>query len=116
MKAGSSSWSGRWVARRWSSIFAALLAACRGTAEAASVDFARLVYPYLDKEMKLATPLSLDRLCRLAHVSRPGYYRWRDAKPAADSDLELRDEIQRIALEYPCYGWPRVTRELGDRG
>jgi len=66
--------------------------------------------------MKLATPLSLDRLCRLAHVSRAGYYRWRDAKPAADSDLELRDEIQRIALEYPCYGWPRVTRELGDRG
>lgn len=28
----------------------------------------------------------------------------------------MRDEIQRIALEFPYYGWPRITRELGDRG
>ena len=66
--------------------------------------------------MSLATPLSLDRLCRLAHVSRAGFYRWRNVAPSTDPDLELRDEIQRIALEYPCYGWPRVTRELGNRG
>jgi transposase InsO family protein len=28
----------------------------------------------------------------------------------------LRDAIQRIALEYPAYGWPRMTRELRRRG
>jgi transposase InsO family protein len=22
-----------------------------------------------------------------------------------DADIDLRDEIQRIALEWPCYGW-----------
>lgn len=64
----------------------------------------------------MATPISLERLCRLAVVSRAGFYRWQHASEAVDRDLDLRDEIQRIALEFPYYGWPRVTRELGDRG
>jgi putative transposase len=52
----------------------------------------------------------------LAQVSRAGFYRWRDRPPAGDSDIDLRDEIQQIALEWPCYGWRRVTRELHQRG
>jgi transposase InsO family protein len=66
--------------------------------------------------MSLATPIPLERLCRLARVSRAGYYRWQDAPPAVDPDLDLRDEIQRIALESPSYGWPRITGELKRRG
>lgn len=66
--------------------------------------------------MSLATPISVERLCRLALVSRAGFYRWRNAPEAADRDVDLRDRIQRIALEFPYYGWPRITRELGDRG
>ena len=50
--------------------------------------------------MSLAIPIPLDRLCRLALVSRAGFYRWRDASEADDRDLDLRDEIQRIALEF----------------
>ena len=64
--------------------------------------------------MSLATPIHLERLCRLALVSRAGFYRWRDASEAVDRDLDLRDEIQRVALEFPYYGWPRITRELGE--
>lgn len=66
--------------------------------------------------MNLATPIPLERLCRLAVVSRAGFYRWRNAPEAVDRDLDLRDEIQRIALEFPYYGRPRVTGELHDRG
>jgi len=66
--------------------------------------------------MSLATPIALERLCRLAHVSRAGYYRWQHTLPAVDPDLDLRDEIQRIALEFPSYGWPRITAELKRRG
>jgi putative transposase len=51
--------------------------------------------------MSLATPIPLGRLCQLAGVSRPGYYRWLEAPPALDRDLDLRDEIQRIALDPP---------------
>jgi len=66
--------------------------------------------------MKLATLIPARRLCALAAVSRAGFYRWQQAPPAADADLDLRDEIQRIALEWPCYGWRRVTAELRRRG
>ena len=66
--------------------------------------------------MSLATPIPLERLCHLAQVSRAGYYRWHGAPSAADPDLDLRDEIQRIALESPSYGWPRITAELKRRG
>lgn len=66
--------------------------------------------------MTLATPLSVKRLCRLVEVSRAGFYRWRDATPVEDGDLDLRDQIQRIALQWPCYGWRRVQAELRRRG
>ena len=75
-----------------------MLAACRGAAQAASIDYPRLVYPYLEKEMSLATPIPVQRLCALAQVSRAGFYRWRHASPAEDADIDLRDEIQKIAL------------------
>jgi putative transposase len=66
--------------------------------------------------MSLSTPIPVQRLCVLAQVSRAGFYRWRHAPPAADADIDLRDEIQRIALEWPCYGWRRMTAELRRRG
>ena len=70
--------------------------------------------------MSLATPIPVKRLCGLAQVSRAGFYRWRQAgSPAGttkDADMDLRDEIQRIALEWPCYGWRRVRAELRRRG
>jgi transposase InsO family protein len=34
---------------------------------------------------------------------------------AGDADLDLRDAIQRIALEFPNYGRPRITAELHRR-
>jgi putative transposase len=54
-------------------------------------------------------------MCELGQVSRAGWYRQgADAQPA-DRDLKLRDEIQRIALEWPAYGSRRITRELKRR-
>lgn len=60
----------------------------------------------------MATPIPLQRRCQLALVSRAGFYRWRNAPPVVDADMELRDAIQRIALEFNCYGRWRVKREL----
>lgn len=66
--------------------------------------------------MSLATPMPLERLCHLSGVSRGGFYRWRQSPEEIDSDIDLRDEIQQIALEWPSYGWRRVRKELGRRG
>ena len=62
--------------------------------------------------MSLATLLPLGRLCQLAQVSRAGFYRCRQAPEDGRTDLDLRDRLQRIALEFPSYGWRRVTAEL----
>jgi putative transposase len=56
------------------------------------------------------------RMCELGQVSRAGLYRFAPETEHADPDLDLRDEIQRIALEFPSYGRPRITAELKRRG
>jgi len=68
--------------------------------------------------MSLATPIPLQRLCALAEVSRAGFYRWRHAPLGQEESagMDVRDEIQRIALEWPCYGWRRMRAELRERG
>jgi transposase InsO family protein len=55
-------------------------------------------------------------MCVLGRVSRAGCYRYEPSVGTADEDLDLRDEIQRIALEFPYYGRPRITAELQRRG
>ena len=57
--------------------------------------------------------LTIERMVKLAQVSRASYYRFEEsARSGSDSDMELRDAIQRIALEWPSYGRRRITREL----
>lgn len=56
-------------------------------------------------------------MVELGGVSRAGFYRFDvDQAPEPDPDMDLRDEIQRIALQWPCYGRPRITQELRRRG
>jgi putative transposase len=60
--------------------------------------------------------LSIERMVELGRVSRSGYYRFDDAEPGPDADMDLRDAIQKIAVEWPSYGRPRMTKELRRRG
>jgi putative transposase len=55
-------------------------------------------------------------MVELGRVSRSGFYRFEDAKPGPERDMELRDAIQKIAVEWPSYGRPRMTKELRRRG
>lgn len=57
--------------------------------------------------------LTIERMVELGQVSRSGFYRFDDgAEPRLDPHMDLRDAIQRIALEWPSYGRPRITAEL----
>lgn len=60
--------------------------------------------------------MSVGQMCALAQVSRASYYRFLTTPAAGDKDIDLRDAIQRIALEFPTYGRPRMTEELHRRG
>jgi len=59
--------------------------------------------------------MSVAEMCALAELSRAGYYRFLTTPAAGDKDVDLRDAIQRIALEFPSYGRPRITAELHRR-
>jgi transposase InsO family protein len=66
--------------------------------------------------MNGGTELAVERMCALGQVSRAGWYRYRSAERDGHRDADLRAEIRKIALEWPCYGSRRVARELRDRG
>jgi putative transposase len=56
-------------------------------------------------------------MVELAGVSRSSFYRFdAEAAPGRDRDMDLRDSIQRIALQWPSYGRPRITAELRRQG
>ena len=56
-------------------------------------------------------------MVKLGRVSRSGFYRFDgDAEPSLATDMDLRDAIQRIALQWPSYGRPRITAELRRQG
>jgi transposase InsO family protein len=58
--------------------------------------------------------LPVTRLCSALGVSRSGYYNWLGQKdaPVVDKDAKLRQEIHEIVLEFPGYGYRRVTYAL----
>jgi putative transposase len=61
--------------------------------------------------------MPIERLCELMGVSRSWYY----ARPSATQkkarkDAVLRDAIERIVLEFPGYGYRRVTAALRREG
>lgn len=66
--------------------------------------------------MNTGTRLAVRRMCEVAEVSRAGYYRCGKPGKACPEEMDLRDQIQRIALEWPSYGSRRITRELRARG
>ncbi len=60
--------------------------------------------------------ISIERLCELMGVSRSWYYGRPPATEKAKKDVALRDAIERIVLEFPGYGYRRVTAALGREG
>jgi putative transposase len=67
--------------------------------------------------MKAGRGLSIARMVELGGVSRANFYRYdEDEAPQPGRDMDLRDAIQRIALEWPSYGRPRITAALRRQG
>jgi len=73
----------------------------------------------INKETTSETSLSLTRICFNLSVSRSGYYDWKRHKTSGLSsdpyEMEVRDEIQKIVIEFTGYGYRRVTKELHRR-
>jgi putative transposase len=70
----------------------------------------------VEKEVSTRTRLSVVQMCEVAGFSRAGYYRFQNPEKPVPRDMKLREDMQKIAVEWPCYGSRRMARELRDRG
>jgi len=55
---------------------------------------------------------SIEHLCRLGGVSRAGFYRFGEVRAPKRTEADLRDKIQKIALDNRFYGYRRICRDL----
>lgn len=60
--------------------------------------------------------MSVKRLCELLDVSRSWYYQKPGLDQQTDEELDLRGAIEGIVLEFPGYGYRRVTEALKRQG
>ena len=65
-------------------------------------------------------PVSINSACSCLNISRSQYY---DLKIRNDSlnqsdpfEIQIKDTIHQIAIEFPRYGYRRITKELHRRG
>jgi putative transposase len=67
--------------------------------------------------MPLQGHLSVERMCRLADVSRAGFYRYLRGRSGVEEEMIIRSAVQDIVLEHRWrYGYRRVTAELRQQG
>jgi len=67
--------------------------------------------------MPMQGSLSIERMCRLAGVSRAGFYRCLQEQMPVEEDMEVRSAIQQVAVEHRRrYGYRRIAAELRRRG
>lgn len=77
------------------------------------------MFTLLQNQYTSGDQLSLKLACSALGVSRSGYSKWIRNKQIHDSDpdeMKLKSEIQKIALEFPGYGYRRIKIELHRRG
>ena len=66
--------------------------------------------------MTLSQGKQVERMCRLAEVSRAAYYRdWQRTAPLSE-ETELRGVVQQLALAHRAYGYRRIGALLRREG
>jgi putative transposase len=59
---------------------------------------------------------AISQLCKTLQISRSWYYEKQTRAEEEEADVELRDAIERIILDFPGYGSRRVTHALKRTG
>jgi hypothetical protein len=74
---------------------------------------ARRLFEEIRQAIEKGESETVKALCATTGLSRSTYYRRRLPLVGIPVQMEMRDEIQRIALEFPSYGYRRITAEPG---
>jgi transposase InsO family protein len=68
---------------------------------------------------KETNQISISRGCSALGISRSGYNKWtrqNQTQASNPEEMRLKNEIQAIAIDFPGYGYRRITIELHRRG
>ena len=60
--------------------------------------------------------IPISKACYHLDISRQAHYQWQDRNYIGNMDIPLVSEMHDIALEFPKYGYRRITAELHRRG
>jgi hypothetical protein len=75
------------------------------------------IFDQIEEMMPMQGGLGIERMCRLAGVSRASFYRSLQERSPVEEDMEVRSAIQQIAVEHRrLYGYRRIAAELRRRG
>ena len=77
-------------------------------------------YMIIKQQLDSDAFLPVSNAIRMLNVGKSGYYEWLQ-KPDSDPDsvrveMRIKNEMQKIAIEFPRYGYRRMTIELYNRG
>ena len=77
-------------------------------------------YAIIQKNLNLSNQVPVHHATRLMGVSKSGFYEWKrrlnNGPMSTKDDMDIRNEIQNIAIEFPSYGYRRIQAELRNRG
>ena len=66
--------------------------------------------------MIVETSLPVTKACTAVEVSTQAFYAWKKKEHPPDDDLGIVGLIEAIALEFPKYGYRRITKQLQRQG
>jgi len=75
-----------------------------------------MIADFIQCQSQASGQLPVARMCELAGLPRRSYYNLLGRTQSEDQHVELRDQIQQIALEWHSYGYRPITHELQRRG
>jgi putative transposase len=65
-------------------------------------------------------PISINSACSCMNINRSQYYDWKTRNDSLNQsdpfEIKIKDKIHQIAIEFPRYGYRRITKELHRRG
>jgi putative transposase len=66
----------------------------------------------LQQQIQETPSVRVARLCDISGLHRSTYYRLPTAPEGDSADIRVRDRLQELACEFPCYGYRRLTAAL----
>jgi hypothetical protein len=93
-------------------IFKKGLAAFQGSSSASRRQWRGCLFEEIQQAAK---GKAVSALCQMTGLNRAGFYRWRAPRQVTPVEVELRDQMQKVALQWPAYRYRRITFELRRR-